>query len=302
MISIIICSVDPIQLAAIRLNIEATIGVPFEVIAIDNRIAPRGICAVYNEGAQRAKFDILCFMHEDVAFQTEEWGRVVLDSFDSNPQLGILGVAGGGYKSLTPSGWYCLDFQFAEKSFQNIIQGYKYDNRENFHALHNPHNQSASAVVCVDGVWMCTRKVLVQTKPFEEQLLKGFHGYDIDFCLSHFKEWEIMVTYEVLLIHYSEGNFKREWLGEVLKLHQKWSSYLPLTTAIVSESDIYFTEKRALKRLVEQMIYWDFSKMEIHQMLLNFKKSKKCSSKLFFKAYLHFIQLLFGYKKLTLAE
>lgn len=302
MISIVICSIDPVQLAEVRSNIAATIGIPYEVIAIDNRNSSKGICEVYNNGASVAKFAIVCFMHEDICIKTENWGKIVLSIFDKNPKAGIVGVAGGGYKSLTPSGWYNVDFQHAEKSFQNIIQGYKYNMKENFHALHNPLVEKLSEVVCVDGVWLCTRKELVLEKPFDQTLLTGFHGYDVDFCLHHFGVYQIFVTYEILLIHFSEGNFTKLWLDEVLKLHHKWRSYLPLTTVKLSQKEIYHTEKRTLKRLIEQMLIWEYSYLDIHKMLLVICKSNQLPARLFYKGYLHFLQLKTRLKKVTLVK
>ncbi|WP_025761462.1 glycosyltransferase [Dyadobacter tibetensis] len=299
MISIVICSVDPVQLRAVKANISATIGVPYELLAYDNRNQPSGICEVYNKGIASCRYAIVCLMHEDVAIQTQDWGKIVLDIFDAHPGAGILGVAGGGYKSLTPSGWYCLDFQFDEKSFQNILQGYKYDNREPLHAYHNPYQQRLSEVVCVDGVWICVRTALAKKKPFDSQLLKGFHGYDIDFCLSHYGDSQILVTYDILMVHESEGNFNKKWLDEVLKIHEKWSSQLPLTTANISERDLYFTEKRAIKRLIEQMLLWEYDLLSISKMIMVFGRSKRISSKLVLKAFLHLLSLQLGTKKLS---
>ncbi|WP_109673988.1 glycosyltransferase [Dyadobacter jejuensis] len=291
MISIVICSVNPAHLEEVRANIHATIGVPYEVLAYDNRNTGKGICEVYNQGAQESRFPIICFMHEDVQMRTPDWGKTVLGIFDAQPQAGIVGVAGGGYKSLAPSGWNCEQFQSDEKSFQHILQGYKYDNRPELYVNHNPRNEPLSEVVCVDGVWLCTRKELAIAKPFDQQLLKGFHGYDIDFCLSHFGSHKIYVTYDILMVHYSEGNFNKEWLDTILKLHQKWSQSLPLSICSLSEREIYFTEKRSIKELIEQMMDWEYSFWDIHRMLLVFRRSRKVSAKLFFKAYLHLLEL-----------
>ena len=60
----IICSARPERLQAVTRNIEATIGVEYELIAVDNSVEGRGICAVYNEGASRARYPFLCFVHE----------------------------------------------------------------------------------------------------------------------------------------------------------------------------------------------------------------------------------------------
>lgn len=290
MISIIICSVNPEDLQRVQQNIAHTIGVPYEVIAFDNRVEKWGICKVYNKGIEQAKYNNLCFMHEDVVIETRDWGVKVLGIFDANPDLGVVGVAGGGYKALAPSGWYCLEFENPHISFQNILQGYKSDRSEDVHAYHNPYNEALAEVVCVDGVWFCARKNVAEDNRFDEKLLKGFHGYDIDFCLNLFGRYRIAVTYDILMRHASEGNFNKAWLDEILKVHKKWNRNLPLTTAGVTEKDIYFTEKRAVKRVIEKMISWNYSFLDIHQMLVNSLSSSRMPTRLFFKAYIHLLE------------
>ncbi|HEV7378700.1 MAG TPA: glycosyltransferase, partial [Dyadobacter sp.] len=206
MISVIICSVNLEDLQKVTINVAETIGVEHEIIVFDNRVAGRGICEVYNEGIAKAKYGILCFMHEDITLLTANWGKNVLDTFQQDQQIGVVGVAGGGYKALAPTGWYCLEFENPHISFQNIIQGYKRTDIEDVHAFHNPYNERLSEVVCVDGVWFCARKEVTQMHGFDEKLLRGFHGYDLDFCLNIFGKHKIVVTYDVLMRHESEGN------------------------------------------------------------------------------------------------
>lgn len=73
MISIIICSKNKDLLKDVSANIELTIGVPYEIIAIENNKGEFGICKAYNDGASKAKYDIFCFMHEDISFETQNW-------------------------------------------------------------------------------------------------------------------------------------------------------------------------------------------------------------------------------------
>ena len=71
MISVVICSINKILAEQVSKNIHDTIGVPFELIVIDNNLLKKGIAHVYNLGAGRAKYDVICFVHEDVLFQTK---------------------------------------------------------------------------------------------------------------------------------------------------------------------------------------------------------------------------------------
>jgi hypothetical protein len=291
MISIIICSASTEELKQVSQNIDLTIGVPYEIIGINNSDGKRGICEVYNEGKRKAKYDTLCFMHEDIEIKTENWGVNVLNIFTENKEIGVVGVAGGGYKALAPSGWYCVEYNSPDKSFQNVIQGFKLKSKPEVHAYHNPYLQKLSEVVCVDGMWFCARKNILNDKPFDEDMLKGFHGYDVDFCLSIFGKHKIVVTYDILMKHSSEGNFNKEWLNDLLKLHRKWNAHLPMTvTKSVSQEELYFTEKRALKNVIEQMLEWEYSFSEVQRMLFSLAKSRKMPLRLFFKGYVHLVE------------
>jgi hypothetical protein len=290
MLSVIICSANADDLRLVKENIAATIGIPHEIIAIDNRGASRGICDVYNEGARLANFDLLCFMHEDIALKTKDWGTKVADIFQKDEKIGVLGVAGGGYKSLAPCGWYQIEFHSEERSYQNVLQGYKRSEKPDFHAYHNPRNENLSRVVCVDGLWFCTQKKIAVSHPFDSKMLKGFHGYDLDFCLNVFPHHHIMVTFEILMRHASEGNFSKQWLDEILKVHRKWSPVLPITTSALEYKQDYFTELRAFQTVIDQMLEWDYSFFEIQKMLLYSLRSRKMRKKLFFKSYQYLLR------------
>ena len=60
MVSIIICSVSPHLLKDLQQNIAQTIGVEYEIIAIDNREKHWPIAKVYNYGAQQSIH--ICFL------------------------------------------------------------------------------------------------------------------------------------------------------------------------------------------------------------------------------------------------
>lgn len=292
MLSIIICSIDPERLSHIKINIAETVGIPYEILAIENSINPRGITAVYNEGAKRAKFDYLCYVHEDVVFESNAWGQKCVDILQ-DPEIGLVGIAGSGYKSLAPSGWHCDELESPLKFFQRLIQSFKYQDRKDIYVENNPLNESLSEVVIIDGVWFCTRKEVVKNYPFDEELLKHFHGYDVDFSLSVRQKYKIMVTYEILIKHLSEGIFDKKWFDTMLILHTKWNGQLPAYLPQISEEMIFKTEKLAFKKLIDQMIARGYSKKVILQVILNSYASPKMGLKLFSKIYFYYLKKTF---------
>ncbi len=49
-------------------------------------------------GASQAKFNIICFLHEDVLFRSQNWGLTLVSLFADHPDLGLVGLAGSKYK------------------------------------------------------------------------------------------------------------------------------------------------------------------------------------------------------------
>lgn len=88
MISIIICSRKNYISSKLLQNINDTIGTLYELITIDNSSNKYSIFSAYNLGVKQAKYPFLCFMHDDILFNTESWGRKVINHFN-NSKIGI---------------------------------------------------------------------------------------------------------------------------------------------------------------------------------------------------------------------
>lgn len=248
MISIVISSADTLQLQRVIKNIDETIGVPYEIISFDNRGGKDGLCKLYNVATDRAKYQMMCFMHEDVEIVTNGWGSKVLDSFRVNPKLGLLGIAGNNFKSSVTGRCEAL----YGSSFVNIIQHYKYSDRPTEH-LRIPEGveEGIRPVVCVDGVWFCTPKLVAEKYRFDENLA-GFHGYDLDFSLSVHQHFEAGVDYEILIHHFSEGNFSRAWLDAMLYIHEKRKHSLPAFIELPHGVNLKTGEKRMFRYLIKK--------------------------------------------------
>lgn len=103
--SIIVCSVHPEKLDALRENIRHTIGdIEFEFIAFDNREEKLPIAVVYNRSAACARFDNLFFVHEDVEMLTPDWGAEIAAKL-AEKDCGVIGFAGTIALVDAPGGW-----------------------------------------------------------------------------------------------------------------------------------------------------------------------------------------------------
>ncbi|MBE9598802.1 glycosyltransferase [Pedobacter sp. MC2016-24] len=282
MISIIICSASRELLASAINNIENTIGVPFEILSYENPKGEFGICNIYNKGAKAAKFDILCFMHEDLDIKTFDWGKIVLQSFSENNNLGIMGVVGCSYKSMAPSGWEARSLE-SKLLFYNYIQHYKFTNTPSAHFIENPDNAQISKVVSVDGMWFCTKKTIFTEFSFDEKLFSGFHCYDLDFCFQVRQKYDVAVTFQILIEHFSEGNFKKDWWMDTLRLHWKWRTELPMSVDKLSNRTQFLIEKRTYRSLVYLLTDMGYSKRYLFPLFLKLKAYGLMSWQQYFK-------------------
>lgn len=217
MISIIISSYLPQYFSALEKNIAETVGVPYEIIKIDN---PRlmGICEAYNKGATKSQYDYLLFTHEDILFKTDSWGEKLINHLDQK-NTGIIGLAGSSYIPSAPSSWTVSE----KYNVVNLLQGNK-ENLEYFPI--QTTKEKRNKVFAVDGVFLGIKKEDYIDFRFNENLLKGFHGYDLDFSLRVSKKLQNYVVDDILIQHFSGGNLNKFWFDTNIKIKQNIGSDL----------------------------------------------------------------------------
>jgi hypothetical protein len=259
MISIIVCSVNEKFFKTFSENVSRTIGLPYEIIKMENAVS---ICKAYNEGALKAKYPYICFAHEDVDIKTDSWGTKIINHFEMNGDCGLLGIAGCIYKTKMIAWWSHSRILNVETKRINVIQDYKYNQKrlkETF--LLNPFNESRSEVTNLDGVFLATTKDVWESNKFDEKLLTGFHGYDVDFSLQIGRLKKMYVIYDVVMEHFSEGNFDCACLLDYFKVHKKWKKNLPLLCGNYSINKEYRYEQNLihLRKHIKMLIRNDFS-------------------------------------------
>ena len=218
MISVIICSANQAFAQQVQKNIAETIGVTWEPVIIDNTQSPKGITHIYNLGAARAQYDILCFVHEDVLFQTQNWGVKIIESFKNDNSLGLIGIAGSKYKSKTPSGWYS---GFPELDCCNITHLNNDNQKQSIYFNPSPGSQTQRVIV-LDGVFLCCPRNVWEITRFDDILLKDFHLYDLDFSSRVAEKYKVIVTFGIDIIHITKGmHYGNKWLESTLVWHKE---------------------------------------------------------------------------------
>lgn len=230
MYSIICCSVNPEAAAALERNIADTIGMPFEFIAFDNRECSYGLCKVYNLCAARAKYELLCFVHEDVCFLTNNWGELLASQL-SGKDCGVIGFAGSILKLKRLTGWNTCGKDLRANYVQYMRGG-------DHPRCVNPDNNDYSPVVTLDGLCLLVRHEVWREIPFDEDTFRGFHCYDLDYSLSVASHYKNYVCHTVLVEHFSEGSFSHAWVDELIRLHDKWQDCLPMEAVPLSPKDL----------------------------------------------------------------
>jgi hypothetical protein len=219
MISIIICSKYSDISSKLKHNIEKTIGVPFELIIIDNSNNKYSIFEAYNIGVAKAKFEILCFMHEDILYHSSDWGKQVLNEL-SNPEIGIIGLAGSYYLLNIPSPWYK-----AKPFVKNLIQYRGKDRAPKIYTM----KEKRAEVVCVDGFWFCSKRNIFQDIRFDTETYNGFHFYDLDICTQIRNHgYKAIITSEISVEHFSGGNLNTQWIEDSVRFYNKWNTCYPI--------------------------------------------------------------------------
>jgi GT2 family glycosyltransferase len=220
MISLIVCSKNGDISEQLKLNIENTIGIPYELIIIDNSKNAYSIFEAYNEGVKRASCDFLCFMHEDILYHSHCWGESVIQHL-SNPETGLIGLAGAYYLLAMPSSWFK-----AKPYVKNQIQSDPTGAKSPKHYVITEDKE----VICVDGFWFCSRKDVFNQVAFDEKTFTNFHFYDLDISMQiHERNYLIYAISDVIVEHSSGGTFNRQWLEAAYDFYHKWEKQLPAT-------------------------------------------------------------------------
>jgi hypothetical protein len=249
LISIIISTYNPTYLAALQQNIANSIGCAYEIIAIQNQ-QQYSISEAYNMGAAQAQYNILCFIHEDIEIKTNNWGTLLLAHFNTNSQIGVIGLAGSTFKTMMPSPVHISDSTYRSQIIQRTNGNEKID-------YFNPLNENISEVVVLDGVWLAARKNIYQQVQFNHNLLKGFHGYDTYFSCRATAYCKLAVVYNIVIVHFSLGQFASQWFNAqvlVCEHLQLVFNKAHLSTQALSKQEVKTLQAAAFKATFKQLV------------------------------------------------
>ncbi len=240
MISLILCSRTGILAQDVLENITQTIGIPFELIVIDNSTSRYSIFSAYNEGIRRSKFPYLCFIHEDILFRTLNWGELLVRHLQKE-KAGILGIAGSHFTLPTIAGWGFNPSQ----SMHYLQRMNPNEPAELFSVKYIATDSDSSSATCIDGVFLAMTRELSLNIRFDDVTFQGFHCYDQDICMQAFiLGYDNRVIFDIMIEHFSKGSFNNQWIDTAHIWLNKWRDQLPASTIKVSpeiEFDAFWT-------------------------------------------------------------
>jgi len=248
MISLVICSRTKSIPIALHNNIDNTIGIEYELLVIDNSDNEYSIFEAYNLGIERSSGKYICFLHDDIRIETNNWGSIINRIFEIDNKIGLIGVAGSKIKTKMPSAWWDCP---AEDKCLNIIQ--KFSEIKKKHWRNGLEEKSFENVAVIDGVFMAARKIdgILFSKK-----LKGFHNYDLNISFEYLKNGnKVVVTKDILLEHFSIGILNKSWYESSLEIHRLYDYLLPVNFSQKSLKEQEFKNgSKFLLNLIEKNI------------------------------------------------
>jgi glycosyltransferase involved in cell wall biosynthesis len=201
-------------------HVEKMFSHPKTEILIYENDGVNSLTEIYNIGLKESKNDIVVFMHDDLILETPNMTPKIVKLFEKHSDYGIIGIA--GTDKLTSGMWW----QNRENMFGvvgHIHEGKRHVN----HYSKGVFNDVLKDVVIVDGLFFMVHKGRLK-KGFNEDF-KGFHFYDISFCVENFLDGvKIGLTTKFGVTHKSIGITNKQWEKNKLFFEALYDKKLPL--------------------------------------------------------------------------
>ena len=184
----------------------------------------KGLCQVYNEilDAEGDKYDAIIFCHDDVTIDSVNFVDRTLTGLQT---YDVVGVAGGSkIKKNTPILWHLM----TDKMTHSGIVFHPHHEYKEF-CFPTTFGPRPKEVAVLDGVYLAVKpKTLFEKEIKFDENIKGFHHYDIKFCIDCKLAGLRLGTLDINIIHQSPGldvyddafkdseKYMKEFLNEIM--------------------------------------------------------------------------------------
>lgn len=201
-------------------HIKKALSHPKSEILIYENDGQMSLAEVYNKGLKESKNDIILFMHDDILIQSTNLTHKIIKLFEKFPEYGIIGVA--GTTDLVSGTWWEI-----RKSMHGKVSHTKDGKTWTNKYSKESYVDTLKDVVTVDGLFFIVNKQKIK-KEFDTDF-KGFHFYDIPFCISNYLEGvKIGVTTKFDITHKSIGETNQQWEDNKKQFEEKFKDILPI--------------------------------------------------------------------------
>jgi glycosyl transferase family 2 len=209
MISVVICSITPAKFEHVTRNYSRLLAdVPHEIVGIHDA---RSLSEGYNRGLRKARGDVLVFSHDDIEIHAPDFAAKLVNRLSEFDLIGVAGtdrVCGGTWLD---AGWPHVFGQVGMRMSDGILAG-----------TYVLRGASAAPMQGFDGLFFACRRPVLDAVAFDEATFDAWHLYDLDFTYSAFRAgFRLAVVNDLLIVHYSGGSFREQWLGYARKFMAK---------------------------------------------------------------------------------
>ncbi len=232
-------------------HIKETSGIhkDLEVIQYINN-GEYSLTELYNKSLKETTNKIVVFCHDDIIFETKNWGKRLLKSFEKFTDYAILGIAGS--RELPSSGMWWENTQHMYGQVYHKHNGKRWLSKYSI-----KKNNFIDNVVIVDGLFFAVDKEKIKTG-FDETI-KGFHFYDVDFSFRNYIEGaKVGVMSDIDVTHLSIGQTNEQWELNRKDFSEKYKDILPV------KSEKYFNKQSKMKVLIGCLLFNDYTGSELH--------------------------------------
>jgi hypothetical protein len=201
----------------------------------------KSLSQVYNEIINESKNDIVVFCHDDLEFDTKDWGKRIIKHFEKS-DFGVLGVA--GTTEIPKSGMWWEDKRKMIGIVNHKHEGKKWESKYS-----KSWGDEINECCFVDGLFIAVNKKRIKVN-FDESV-KGFHFYDVYFSVKNFlQNVKIGTIYNVRITHLSIGQTNESWEENRKVFEEEYKESLPIKSNINLDyaiKDFKFLKKYNLK-------------------------------------------------------
>lgn len=171
-ICFIICTNNDFYMQECRLYLNELIipeGYEMDIMEVKGALSMTSGCS-YGMKNTDAKYKV--YMHQDVFIKNRNFIQDILDIFQSDTQIGLIGLVGTPYMNKRGTMWHGVRYG----GFYKLLEYMEKDKVHRFFPLYNGYLE----VEAVDGLLMATQYDI----PWREDIFKKWDFYDVSQCFE----------------------------------------------------------------------------------------------------------------------